>query len=335
MRKSQIALIGCGAISREVYGPLLSRNPHFGGLVTCFDANAGALQQFCNGTKLRFGGDNYASYVGEAAVAIIATPPKTHAPIAMTCLRAGAHIILEKPLTYTTEEGADLCRVAKKKNLLVMVNNTRRMFPAYQEVRRIVADEEFGGLTSIEYSEGGVFSWPTVSGFYFDKSKGGRGVVADRGSHVLDTLSWWVGKPLQVHSCHTDGASGVEGFADIQLGWEGRNARVRLSWHNKMANVACLKFEHGTVEVGNYQYGSVDISTPKRQYQRVVDQHPGEYQDYSRSFVDKALEAVFNDGEPPICGQDVLPSLELVDACYRVAEPVKFPWLFKYDEVRQ
>jgi len=325
----RILLIGTGAIADLVYLPLLAGNPGWRPLVSCVDRNAGLLQAAAARHGVVAGGTNYRPLLADAGVAIIATPPRSHFPIAKECLEAGLHVILEKPLTDTEAEAVELVALAKRSRRMLMVNNTRRLFQSYAEIHRILSTGELGGLLEINYSEGGAFAWPTASGFYFDVKQGGRGVISDRGSHVLDLFCWWAGNGIELLECRTDADGGVEGFCDVRLGLPRGEARMRLSWHNKLSNRVELRCERGRIATGIYDFREVTVIVDGRAETRRLPAEERAFEDYGLSFARRAVKAALEGGTPPVNGEDVMHSLALIDACYARAQRLDFPWIYR------
>lgn len=82
-----------------------------------------------------------------SAVAI-ATPAATHYSVAMAALEAGKHVLVEKPLAPTFEEGQDLVETAERLGLVLMLDHTYCYTPAVQYVRDLVRG---GGLGDLQY----------------------------------------------------------------------------------------------------------------------------------------------------------------------------------------
>jgi predicted dehydrogenase len=331
MKSENIVIVGLGAIAEALYLPYFAGTlgRQLRSKLVCVDLDGGQLKQATERFDVARLERDYTSTCEGALLAVVATPPTTHATIAAAFLQAGAHVIVEKPLTNQASEGHRLAATALQADRLLMVNNTRRMFQSYQEIRRILHTGELGDLISIDYSEGGIFAWPTASGFYFDAKSGGRGVIADRGSHVLDLFCWWTGESPQLTQCLTDADGGVEGFCDVRLQWpKGAMARMRLSWHNKLANKVVIKCTNGEIRCGIYDYRDIVVVHRGKTLKRRLAAEERCFEDYGRSFVAGALAAAEGRGEPPVRGEDVIPSLELIDACYQNAGRIDFPWLF-------
>ncbi len=324
-----ILLVGCGAIADLIYLPVLATDP-WRHRVRCVDPNERVLRETTSRHGFAPAGPDYHPLLSEAAVAIIATPPRFHYPIARDCLEAGLHVISEKPLTDTHAEAVLLVEAARKAGRLLMVNNTRRLYQSSQRIRDLLTSGELGEVLSIDYSEGAPFAWPTASGFYFDPSQGGRGVLADRGSHVLDLFCWWCSNQPTLLECRFDRDGGVEGFCDVRLGLPRGQARLRLSWHNKLANRIRIRCARGEIEAGIYDFREIMIRRNGRARRAEMPAAERTFEDYGRTFIKRALDAAVQNGIPPVVASDVLPSLALIDDCYARQQNLDFEWLYKF-----
>jgi predicted dehydrogenase len=77
-------------------------------------------------------------------VIAIATPVAAHFPLAKDALKAGKHVLLEKPLTQSTEQALRLLEEAAKRNLTVMVDHTFIYTPAVRKMKELVAGGSLG-----------------------------------------------------------------------------------------------------------------------------------------------------------------------------------------------
>ncbi|CRK60335.1 oxidoreductase, Gfo/Idh/MocA family [Alloactinosynnema sp. L-07] len=78
----------------------------------------------------------------------IATPAKTHLPVAMAALEAGKHVLVEKPLAATYAEGKQLVDAADERGLTLMLDHTYCYTPAVAHLRELV---QGGGIGSVQY----------------------------------------------------------------------------------------------------------------------------------------------------------------------------------------
>lgn len=75
---------------------------------------------------------------GDVDAVVVATPVKTHYSLAKSALRAGKHVLVEKPLTRDSREARELIRVAKENGVLLMVGHTFEYNPAVVALKDIV-----------------------------------------------------------------------------------------------------------------------------------------------------------------------------------------------------
>ena len=80
----------------------------------------------------------------------IATPAHTHVEVALSCLEAGKHVLVEKPLGATVAEGEKLVDVAQDLGLVLMCDHTYCYTPAVQAIRRLVSSGEVGEIHYVD-----------------------------------------------------------------------------------------------------------------------------------------------------------------------------------------
>lgn len=81
---------------------------------------------------------------------IIATPVHTHFELGLQALKAGKHILLEKPATATVHQALELSRVAKEKGLVALVDHTYLFTPAVQYMKAAIEADKIGKLRYID-----------------------------------------------------------------------------------------------------------------------------------------------------------------------------------------
>ncbi len=80
----------------------------------------------------------------------IATPVSTHYPLAVRCLEAGMHVMVEKPLTATVAEAEALLELASQHKRVLMVDHTYLFNPAVRRIKELVDQGELGDLHYID-----------------------------------------------------------------------------------------------------------------------------------------------------------------------------------------
>jgi len=81
--------------------------------------------------------------------AVVVTPPPTHRPLAEQLLRAGKHVLLEKPLATTIEDAGDLVQIAADTGKMLMVAQNYRYHDAFGTVRSLVASGRIGAVRAV------------------------------------------------------------------------------------------------------------------------------------------------------------------------------------------
>ena len=140
----------------------------------------------------------------EINVVHIATPNYLHYPYAKAALLAGKHVVCEKPLAMTSEQSAELVRLAADKKLVNAVNFNIRMYPLAQQARSMVQSGELGDIFILQGSY--LQDWlllPTDWNWRLEPGLGGTlRAVGDIGSHWLDLLTFITG--LHVEEVYAD-----------------------------------------------------------------------------------------------------------------------------------
>jgi predicted dehydrogenase len=142
------------------------------------------------------------------AVSIV-TPDVFHTPLAIACLKAGKHVLCEKPLAVTYPDARRMVAAAKKAGVINMVNLSYRDWPSIQAVAALVRDGEIGDVRHVEasYLQAWLASkiwgdWRTTPGWLWRLSEkhGSRGVLGDVGVHIVDFATFPVG-PIRSVFC--------------------------------------------------------------------------------------------------------------------------------------
>jgi predicted dehydrogenase len=87
---------------------------------------------------------------GDLDAVAIATPARTHAPIALAALEAGKHVLVEKPLADSPEAAATMVRAAAEAGKVLMIDHTFCYTPAVQYIRKVVAEGLLGDILYVD-----------------------------------------------------------------------------------------------------------------------------------------------------------------------------------------
>ncbi len=198
-----VAPLRCGVIGLGVMGKkhaeVLRRHP-FLSLAAISSPSANRRQEAEAMSARWFDTAEEMVLSGAIDTVVIAAPHWRHAEITIMALRAGLHVVCEKPLAVTAAQADEvMCEAKRSKGLLTVVFQSR-FDPTYQQVKRLLATGELGPVLRCEMVE--TFWRPEA---YYKSSpwratwKGeGGGVLLNQAPHVLDRYIWLCGVPGQV-----------------------------------------------------------------------------------------------------------------------------------------
>jgi UDP-N-acetylglucosamine 3-dehydrogenase len=109
--------------------------------------------------------------------AIVAAPTHLHHDIAITCIKRGVHVLVEKPIASNVEEGRAIVAAAERAGVTLMVGHVERFNPAVQAIKEAIK----GDILSISITRVGPFP-PRMSNV---------GVVIDLAVHDIDLIRWF------------------------------------------------------------------------------------------------------------------------------------------------
>lgn len=124
--------------------------------------------------------------------AIIATPNATHRDLAVQCLNAGVHVLVEKPLAVSAAEGEAILAAANSNGRIVALGYVTRFYPSAQLLDRLLKERHFGQIRRFHHQFGTAGGWAPKSGYILDRKATGGGVLMVTGTHFIDRmLSLW------------------------------------------------------------------------------------------------------------------------------------------------
>ncbi|MBS3967157.1 MAG: Gfo/Idh/MocA family oxidoreductase [Truepera sp.] len=135
----------------------------------------------------------------EVDVVCICTPNSQHAAQALAAIRAGKHVLVEKPMALSLTEADAMIQASQETGVKLGVVLQRRTEPLFKAVYDAIATGDLGELTL------GVITIPYYrSQSYYQqaawRSAWGSGVLMSQGIHLLDLLVWYMGDPVEAHA---------------------------------------------------------------------------------------------------------------------------------------
>ncbi|MGE5801451.1 MAG: Gfo/Idh/MocA family protein [Gemmatimonadota bacterium] len=327
-----IAVIGCGAIARSAHVPALARHSGVRKRAILVDSDRDRAQALAGEFGIATTAADYRDILPAVQGAVIAVPHHLHFPVALDCLRAGVHVLCEKPLAASATEGAQLVAAAKRARVGLAVNHIRRLFPPSQAVRYLLHQGAIGTVRFIGYYDGAKYDWPAASGFAFGVRSGGKGVLFDIGAHVLDLICWWLGRPPRVTDYIDDSCGGSEAVAKVSFADERETLRgeVHLSWLAKLQNGFRIEGDEGTITGSIFDFESLQVTSKSNGGRRKtvpITTRVRSLGDIAPLIMENFLAVIAGDEEPLVPGRDVVPSIGLIEECYARRRRFPMPWL--------
>ncbi|WP_225096282.1 Gfo/Idh/MocA family oxidoreductase [Streptomyces sp. CoH27] len=137
---------------------------------------------------------------GELDLVVIASPNKTHVPLAATALKAGLPVVVDKPLAGTAAEARDLAALAEERGLLLSVFQNRRWDNDFLTLRKLISEGELGDVRRFESR---FERWrPQPKGGWRESGDPAEigGLLYDLGSHVVDQALVLFGPAAEVYA---------------------------------------------------------------------------------------------------------------------------------------
>jgi len=131
----------------------------------------------------------------------VCTPGDTHAEIAIAALRAGKHVLCEKPLANSVAEAEEMAAAAEeaaKTGAKAMVGFTYRRVPAVALAREMIAAGKIGPIRQVraQYLQDWLADENAPLAWRLDKEKAGSGALGDIGAHIIDLTQYMTGESI-------------------------------------------------------------------------------------------------------------------------------------------
>jgi len=163
--------------------------------------------------------------------AFVVTPTSTHTEIAKKLLEAKKHVFVEKPMTYKSEDGDTLTKLAEKNKVILTCGYIERFNPAVDVVKNIVKEKKFGDLVMLEFHREN----------RMPRHIKDVGIIYDTSVHDIDTANWLFDDMPQVVFARAGKINHEhEDFASIMLGY--KNDKVAIISSNWITPKRVRKF---------------------------------------------------------------------------------------------
>lgn len=192
MKKYGVMLIGCGHIGAEHMDDIYHR-PEFS-VEAVVDRDPQRAQQFAQRYGARSWGEDYMPFLFDKAIqiVIIATYADSHLSILEDCLAAGKHVLCEKPIAYSLEDGERFRDLVKNARTKVLVAHILRHNASYRKIAELIHSGAIGELRLMRMVQNHhAMNWER-----YKKLLENCPPIVDCGVHYLDVMQWFSGSKI-------------------------------------------------------------------------------------------------------------------------------------------
>ncbi len=205
-RKLRIGVIGCGAISVRRHLPEYAANPkvEIAALYNRTRAKAEELQKTYGGVVC---GSVEELVSMDLDAVSVCSANASHANDSILALKAGKHVLCEKPMDVTIEKCTAMVEAARKYKKMLMIAQNQRFSQAHEKARDLIRRGTIGKVLSFEtnFGHAGPERWTgTDDTWFFRKTTSGMGALADLGIHKTDLIHYLIGEPVTQVYAHLD-----------------------------------------------------------------------------------------------------------------------------------
>lgn len=325
MEKLQVGVIGCGSIAIHRHLPEYATNARVKIRAVC-DVVADRAQEMAD----KYGATAYTDYkellaMPEIQAVSVCLPNYLHAQVTIDALRAGKHVLCEKPMATSLQEAQQMIDASEKENKMLMIAHNQRFMAAHVKAKEILHSGKLGAVVSFRttFSHGGPEGWSIdgAGSWFFRKEEALVGSMGDLGVHKADMIRWMLEDEVESVGAFMDTlqkeATVDDNAVCILRMQSGAVGTLTASWTHRPGedNSTHLYCEHGVMHIAadpvyqvivHYEDGTTDkieagaIATNAAQT--------------SSGVVDEFVDAIFSNRESAIPGSEGLATLRVVMA---------------------
>lgn len=209
----RVGLVGFGMAGRVFHAPTITAA---GGITL-----AAVVERSTREAEARYPGiTTYPSLEAMLAdtsleLIVIATPNSSHLPLASQALRAGRHVVVDKPVAITSSEVAVLIEEARSAGRLLIPYQNRRWDNGFRTLQQLLQQQSLGRIAGFESTFDRWRPALRSTGAWREQAVPGSGILLDLGAHLVDEALQLFGLPIAISAdvaCERDNAKANDSF---------------------------------------------------------------------------------------------------------------------------
>lgn len=333
-KKLNFAIIGCGRIAQR-HAEHIQNTGQLIAVCDIEEKKAIDLGKKTGAKSYRLAADMLAAHP-EVDVVAVCSPNGLHATHTIQALKAGKHVLCEKPMALSVQDCGDMINTAEKSNRRLFVVKQNRFNPPVMAVKQLIDEGRLGKIYSAQLS----CFWNRNEEYYQNSWKGTKdldgGTLYTQFSHFIDLLYWIVGDVKDVRAVtgnfHHKGTIEFEdtGCASLQF-YNGAIGTINYtvnSFGRNMEGSLTIFGEKGTVKIGGqylneleyqkidgYEIKDLPPGNPANNY----GQYQGSMSNHDKVY-ENVAEVLTNGGVIATNGFEGLKTIEIIDKIYSSAQ---------------
>ncbi|MBP3605150.1 MAG: Gfo/Idh/MocA family oxidoreductase [Clostridia bacterium] len=345
-----VAIIGCGRIAQNAHLPALTLMEDVRIKYVCdiIPEKAEAAVKKYDNVEIAITDYKVALADPEVDAVFVLTPNYAHYTVTMDSLRAGKHVMCEKPITVNYPLSVEMAEEARKQGKLLSIGVCNRYNRSVELLEEMNRKGEFGNIYHVYCSFRACRSIPGLGGDFTNKAQSGGGVLIDWGIHFLDLILYVLGgaKPKNV-TCDAycemakdmksykyksmwaedtknveNGVNDVDDFVSGYIRTDKASISFNGAWAENIdeGNGMYIDFL-GDKKGARLTYGGQFTVFDGQTLERIRTEHeiPGQHAAEDRGFID----AVRTGAKDRNYIDNILESMKLLDALYASSEAKK------------
>ncbi|MDE5938833.1 MAG: Gfo/Idh/MocA family oxidoreductase [Lachnospiraceae bacterium] len=325
-----VGIIGCGRIAQVRHIPEYEANEN-ARICGFYDINQDRAEELAKKYQARA----YASYEELLAddtidAVSVCAANSVHASITIAALKAGKHVLCEKPMAVTLADCEAMAAASKENDRILMIDQNQRLAQAHREAKRMIDEGEIGDILTFRttFGHGGPETWsidPGKNTWFFDKDKAVMGSMADLGIHKTDLIQFLTSQKIvevtaRLATLHKKDSTGQpigvddNAFCIYRLS-DGAMGTMTASWTHYGAedNSTVLYGTKGIMKIYDDPVHTI-VVTKENGTRKEYDVEAIQTNDSQTNsgMIDVFIDCLENGNEPEISGESVLQAMRAV-----------------------
>ena len=334
----KVGIIGCGKIAQVRHIPEYLDNPN-AKLTGLYDLNLQRAKELAE----KYDGKSYESVEEmladpEIDAVSVCVANHVHAEITIAALKAGKHVLCEKPMATKLKDCQMMVDTAEQMSKKLMIGQNQRFAKAHAEAKKLIERGDIGSVLTFKttFGHGGPETWSVDAGpqnWFFDKKRAVMGAMADLGVHKTDLIQYLLNDTVEETTAKVttldkkDSNGNLIGVDDnaicIYKMKSGIIGTMTASWtyYGEEDNSTIIYGTEGMLKI--YHDPKYCIELIRKDGGKVfydIDQIQTNDNQTKSGIIDAFVESVENDTEPAVPGKSVLSAMKAIFGSLKSSE---------------